>query len=69
MVNIYYISILKLPKGRHDVCESSRVLISFFGWVGKDGREREREVGEVVKRILRKKLGKKGKNLTGKSVL
>lgn len=41
MVNIYNIRILKLPRGRHDVCESSRVLIShsFFwgGWVKGGG--------------------------------
>lgn len=46
MVNIYNIRILKLPRGRHDVCESSRVLIShsFFwgGWVKGGGGE---EVG------------------------
>lgn len=66
MVNIYNIRILKLPKGRHDVCESSRVLIShsFFGvggWV-----RMEEEVGDcrgvvVQKRMLRKKAEKKGK--------
>lgn len=66
MVNIYNIRILKLPKGRHDVCESSRVLIShsflWGGWV-KGG-------GGCKNACSEKKSPdrKKGKNLTGKTV-
>lgn len=73
MVNIYNIRILKLPKGRHDVCESSRVLIShsFFwgGWV-KGGGEERRWGGGCKNACSEKKSPdrKKGKNLTGKTV-
>lgn len=65
MVNIYNIRILKLPRGRHDVCESSRVLIShsFFwgGWVKGGGEERRWGGGAKTPAQKKKPRQKKGK--------